>query len=316
MQVIETHVILGSVDKDSIQDGDTATTVSGEKVVFTKDGDTVTANIDGGADRVTLGDRADSCAGPVYIVDAPLRPKALAPAMAPGEVPVPAPEPVVAPAPAPEPVVEPAPAPAPIDMAPKELLLEPVEGPMEGPMMAPVVVAPEPEVLAPLVAPELAPVVVPVMAPEMAPLVAPEMAPVFAPLIAPELAPEIAIAPRVLPLLPVVADAPAPAACNTLLDKLQQINPALVTAAQVRNSRFPPISFAVASSITQPHVLCRTCNMYPPLFFLFLSVPSKCSVKLRAFSQFSAVVYNQQWSRLRPFCVAAGAPTGNHGRPS
>lgn len=245
--VIETHVLVGTVDKDSVQDGDTAKTVSGQTVRFTKEDGKVIANIDGGADRVSLGDRTESCAGPVYIVDAPLRPKEIAPFMEPA--PAPAPEPVVlpapapapempepAPAPAPEPEVEePAPAPAPLEMAPKELIM-PAEEPMEGPMMAPEVVAPEPEILAPLVVvPEIAPEIVApeIVAPVFAPLLAPEeVAPlVVAPEVAPALAPLIAAAPRdfVLP----IAAAPAPAACATLADKLRQINPALASAAAV-----------------------------------------------------------------------------------
>eukprot|EP00892_Ulva_mutabilis_P004404 jgi/Ulvmu1/2335/UM013_0183.1 len=224
--VIETHVVFGEIDADSVEDGSTAQTVSGETIVFTRSDDgTVTASVEGGADSVTLGERQDSCAGPVYVVSAPLRPAAIAPFVV--EMPAPAPE---APAPAPEapaPVPEEMPAPAPVGPAPVPEapapapiveaplpIVEPVEGPMEVPVEGP------------MVAPIVAPIVAPVVAPVEAPIV---VTPAFAPIIQP-LVP-LGVAPRdfVLPLPP--ADAPGPAACATLADKLAQINPALLEAA-------------------------------------------------------------------------------------
>lgn len=258
--VIETHVIVGEVDADSIEDGDTATTVSGETIVFSVSDGTVTASVDGGSDSVTLGERENSCAGPVYIVNGPLRPKALAPAIVPVEAPAPAPVEVPAPAPvvetpapapemetpAPAPVEE-TPAPAPEEVAPTEapLVAAPREFifPAEGPMDMPAEVPEEEPTLAPMMAPiaiepEVAPVVAPIDAPLMAPTIVPAplalepiTLPEVAPILAPAAVPIIAAAPREF-VLPVDTPAVAPAACLSLADTLRDLNPALLEASQ------------------------------------------------------------------------------------
>lgn len=287
--VIETHVIVGAIDKDTVQDGDTATTVSGETVRFSVSDGTVTASIDGGADSVTLGDGENSCAGPVYIVDAPLRPKALAPAVAPVEVPAPAPAPVEVPAPAP---VEETPAPAPVDEAPAPVPEEETPAPApeeEAPAPAPEVIpvvnvtAPAPVEMAPVVAaprefmipvegPMEMPAEVPEEEPMMAPMVAPvAVVPVDAPIIAPVVAPapvalepitfpEIApiVAPAVAPIIAAaprefvlpVADAPAPASCATLADTLAQINPQLLEATRTLPEEFQAVLSDPDANIT------------------------------------------------------------------
>lgn len=262
MQVIETHVIVGEVDAGSVQDGDTATTISGETIVFSRGDDgQVSAAVEGGADSVVLGERQNSCSGPIYIVDKPLRPKAIAPAVAPMEAPAPAP---VAPAPAPEapaPAPEaPAPAPqapapvevptpAPAMIAPREFII-PVEGPMEMPVEAPMEVPMEAPMLAPVVAvpiaaPMVAPALAPVEVPALAPVEVPAAAPIvpLIPLVAPVAAPIVAALPRefILPMAP----APGPADCMTLADSLRQINPALLEAALVRSNSPAPLPHAV-----------------------------------------------------------------------
>lgn len=278
--VIETHVIVGEVDSGSVQDGDTATTVSGETVVFSVSDGQVTASIEGGADSVQLGERQESCAGPVYIVDAPLRPKALAPAIAPVEVPAPAPVvevPAPAPAeetpapapeeetpapapeeetpapapeeetPAPAPVEE-APTPAPIVAAPREFIL-PAEGPMDMPAEVPEEEPMAGPMMAPEVAPAPAPLVIPLVTPVVAPVVAPIVAPEVAPIVAPVVAPLIAAAPRDF-VLPVDTPAVAPESCSTLADTLRQLNPELLQATQALPAEYQAVLTDPNANIT------------------------------------------------------------------
>lgn len=91
---------MGRFDADSLQDYDTAQTLSGQTIVFTtvkhSEG-VIKAAIAGGRDTALFGSvSVESCAGPVYIVDAPLRPKEIAPALGPVQVPIPALQPQVA----------------------------------------------------------------------------------------------------------------------------------------------------------------------------------------------------------------------------
>ena len=77
MQVIETHVILGEIDVATVMEGDTASAASGATITFSRtDEGRVSASVEGGGHSAALRLRQDSCAGPVYVIDTLLRPKA------------------------------------------------------------------------------------------------------------------------------------------------------------------------------------------------------------------------------------------------
>eukprot|EP00892_Ulva_mutabilis_P004530 jgi/Ulvmu1/2449/UM136_0001.1 len=83
-------------------DGAEAQTVSGDFIVFSRGaGGQVTASVRNGADSAILGKRQESCAGPVYIINALMRPAAIAPGLGSGGVPLPG----LAPAPSPWPAM-------------------------------------------------------------------------------------------------------------------------------------------------------------------------------------------------------------------
>ena len=210
VQVIETHVIIGEIDVATVTDGDTADTVSGETIIFSRiDGGWVSASVVGGFDSAVLGERQESCAGPTYIIDVMLRPKAIAPALPPGSAPAPAQSGAPAPEmPAPGPPEAPAPLPAEV----------PVEVPVEAPITPPATPPPATPAPAPLLTNTTRP-----LAAAAPPAPAPASTPTPAAPPPPAAAPQPRVAappapgqPAVVPVVPQAAPMPVQSATTPL----------------------------------------------------------------------------------------------------
>lgn len=141
------HVIVGAIDANNVSHGETATTVSGELVVFGVGGGivySIAVSVVGSSDSVWLGARQDSCAGPVYIINELLRPATLPPASGP--------------------MLAPAFVPAPVPTQPEAPMLAPNHTPLPVPVKVP---TPEPTPLVPDAVAMPAPMLIPVPAPGM-----------------------------------------------------------------------------------------------------------------------------------------------------